>query len=245
MSFLYAKKDVAAVKKSNTIIANSQLTKRANSKAYGINESDIEVVYPGVNPERIAPSIPLPELIAKHVKESVPLIFIPKGAQLWRSPETCLKALKRLRTNFKAVFTGGADYEARNLLKRARALGIADEVLWTKDLLNQELSATYLRSSLVISIPKHQSFGLIPLEALLHWSPPIISKTSGVSEVLRDGVEAIHVDENDSEELADAIEKLISDDETRRKIVFNGRRTVLEKLTLTRFIKEVKEKLMS
>jgi D-inositol-3-phosphate glycosyltransferase len=170
--------------------------------------------------------------------------LFPRGAQFWRNPEVCLQALQRLRIgDFVAVFTGGADYEASALLKRAKMLGLTGKVIWIQELSDEELNAMYSRSSLVVSIPKRQPFGLIPLEALVCGAPPIISWSSGVAEVLRDGVDAICVHENDAEKLAGAIETLILDAGLRAKIVSNGRQRVLAEFTSGRFVKEVSEAL--
>jgi len=243
LSALYARPDMEAVLRSNTIIANSQLSKKANAAAYGIDESRIDVVYPGVNVERLARSPSVPALIGRYVSEDVPLVCFPRGAQYWRNPEVSLQALKRLRIPFRAVFTGGADYEAESLFSRARALGIADKVLWARELSNDDLSGLYSHSSVVVSIPRRQPFGLIPLEALIQGAPPVISRSSGVLEVLRDGQDAIGVNESDPNQLRDAIEALTSDDKMRRRIVSSGRRTILERLTSSRFVKEMREKI--
>jgi glycosyltransferase involved in cell wall biosynthesis len=236
----YAKADVETVRKSNLILANSQLSKRVNAVTYGVDESSIEVIYPGVNVERMAASAVEPQLISTYVRDGVPVIFFPRGAQFWRNPEICLQALQKLRIrDFVAIFTGGADYEAAALIKHAKALRLADKVFWIQELLNEELNAMYSRSSLVVSIPRRESFGLIPLEALACGTPPIISSSSGVSEVLRDGIDAICVHADDSKQLADAIGTLILDAETRTRIISNGKRRVLAEFTSSRFVKEL------
>lgn len=245
MSALYAKDDIEAVTESDTIIANSRLTREANSKAYAIDQSRIELIYPGVNTERMAPSGFVPTLIADYVKEGIPIVFTPKGAQFWRNPQICLQALTKLVFPFRAVFTGGTRNEGDSLLKRARALGIAESVLWTQELSTQELSGLYSHSAVVVSVPKRQPFGLIPLEALMHGAPPIVSSSSGVSEVLRDQVDAIRINEGNPEDLANALQALISDDEMRRGIVSSGRGTILKRLTLTRFVNEMREKIFT
>jgi glycosyltransferase involved in cell wall biosynthesis len=193
-----------------------------------------------VNVERITASAVGPQLVSKYVLDGLPVIFFPRGAQFWRNPEICLQALQRLRIgDFVAIFTGGADYEVATLKKRAKTLGLAGKVFWVQELSNEELSAMYSRSSLVVSIPKRQPFGLIPLEALVCGTPPIISSSSGVSEVLRDGMDTICIHESDSEQLADAIETLILHAETRNKIISNGKRRVLADFTSDRFVKRV------
>lgn len=244
-SSLYAKWDVEAVRRSAVILANSRLCKRVNAETYGVDESHIEVVYPGVNLGCIAPSVAVPPLIRKPVKEGIPVIFFPRGTQFWRNPKVCLRALQSLRTKrFVAVFTGGSKHEAISLIKCARALKIAEKVIRVQELTNYELNAVYSHSSLVISIPRRQPFGLIPLEALVCRTPPVISSPSGVSEVLRDGIDAICVHEGDLNELVDAIEMLMLDTENRSRIVFNGRQKVLSEFTSSRFANEMRDNLL-
>jgi len=236
----YAKDDFEAVRRSNLILANSCLTREVNAAIYGVDESGIGVVYPGVNVEQIKASGVKPHLVSKYVRDGGPVIFFPRGVQFWRNPLVCLQALQKLRVgDFTAVFTGGADYEEADLLKRARALGLAGRVLCVKELSDEELNAMYSRSSLVVSVPRRQPFGLVPLEALVCGVPPVISRSSGVSEVLRDGVDALCVDEGDSEQLACAIETLVLDAETRRKIVASGKQKVLADFTSVRFVKDI------
>jgi glycosyltransferase involved in cell wall biosynthesis len=243
MSSLYAKDDIEAVAGSDTILANSELTREINSKVYGIDEPRIGVVYPGVNAARTISSTSAPKLVAQYVKERIPIVFIPRGTQSWRNPEICLGALAKLSSPFRGVFTGGTEHDGNRLLKLAKRLGIAESILWVQELSDADLDGLYSHSSVVISIPKRQPFGLIPLEALIHGAPPIISSSSGVSEVLRDQVDAIHINERDCEELANAVETLILDDNVRAKLVSNGRKTVLEKLTSARFVEEMREKI--
>ncbi len=243
MSAVYAKADIEAVRGSDKIIANSRLTRRANSEVYGISESDMQVIYPGVSAQCVSSHTRVPKMISSYVKEGIPILFIPRGVQAWRNPETCLGALRELNFPFLAVFTGGTDHKGDQLLRRAKVFGIADRILWRRELPNENIAGLYLRSLVVISIPKRQPFGLIPLEALIHGAAPIISRSSGVSEVLRDRVDVICVDESDPMELSNAIKTLVSDDALRKKIVTNGNRTVVERLSSARFVNEMRAKL--
>jgi glycosyltransferase involved in cell wall biosynthesis len=244
MSALHAGDDIEAVRRSSMILANSRLSQKINAGIYGLDESRTEVVYPGVNIEHVTPSRAEPRFISKYLMDGIPIIFFPKGTQFWWNPEICLQALKQLASRcFVAVFTGGAEYEVAALIKHAKALELAEKVFWIRELSNEELNAMYSQCSLVVSIPKRQPFGLIPLEALVCGAPPIISNSSGVSEVLRDGVEAICIDGDDLGELVDAIEMLVSDTENRNRILSNGRQKVLSEFTSSRFANEMREKL--
>jgi glycosyltransferase involved in cell wall biosynthesis len=244
MGALYRGKDAKAIREGDMIIAGSQLSRKENAKIYNVNESDITVVYPGVNVAKLTPPSDVPQLVNEYVEKKVPILFVPKGAQFWRRQEVCLQALSRLQNySFIAVFTGGADYEVSSLIKRARFLGISDKVLWFRELSPDEVNAMYSRSTIVVSIAKRQGFGLIPLEALILGCPSIISYSSGVAEVLRDEIDTIKVHDDNPEELAKAIKLLLLDDNMRSKIVSNGQRRVVEGFTSVRFANDIKEKL--
>jgi glycosyltransferase involved in cell wall biosynthesis len=246
VSKLYAKYDAQAIRSGDQILSSSQLSRRANAKAYGIDESKIQVVYPGVNTNDFAPSATVPSLIKEYVEQTVPVIFVPKGAQVWRRPMVCLQAFKQLKTSdFVAVFSGGAPYEATGLLKRAEQLGLKEKVLWVQELPHSEINGLYKHSTAVISIAKRQGFGLIPLEALLCGSASIVSYSSGVSEVLHDGEEAMLVHDDNPQEVATALDSLLLDPRLRQRIVFNGKRKVLKNFTAERYVKEIKEKLQT
>lgn len=244
MGALYGGQDVKAIRSGDMIIAGSQLSRKENAKIYHVDESRIIVVYPGVNVAKLTSAPDVPQFVREYVEKKVPIIFVPKGAQFWRRQEVCLEALSRLQNySFIAVFTGGADYEVSSLNKRVRDLGISEKVLWVRELLSDEVNAMYLYSTLVISIAKRQGFGLIPLEALVLGCPSIISYSSGVAEVLREGIDTLKVHDYSSEELANAIKLLLLDDETRKKLVFSGQRRVLDGFTSARFAGEIREKL--
>jgi glycosyltransferase involved in cell wall biosynthesis len=244
MSWRYAKMDVEAVQKCDLIIANSILSKRINAEVYSIEESAIEVVYPCVNTNIVTVSSKVPEVIRGCIAAQKPVIFVPRGVQFWRRPRLCLQALKSLRVkDFVAVFTGGTDYEVATLKNQAKEFGLTEKVLCLQELSSEDVNAFYSHSTVVVSIPKRQPFGMIPLEALVCGTPSVIFDSSGVSEVLRDGKEVLCVPDGNLEQLTNAIETLILDSEIRKKLVINGRRKVLNELTSIRFVEDFKAKL--
>jgi glycosyltransferase involved in cell wall biosynthesis len=241
MGVFYGQLDITAIQSGDLLIANSQLTRRINSEIYGVKKP-ISVVYPGVHIDLVSQKFAIPYAIERYVKENKVILFNPKGVQLWRNPDVFLQALKDLKDlDFVAVFTlSGADCQIPLLMKRAHALGVADRVVFVPDLAAEEMAAYYSYSSVVVSIPKRQSFGMIPLEALLYGAPSIISDTSGVCEVLRDGSDVLCVPENDSKRLAKAITAIVQQPVLRDKLVSNGKQKVLMQFNSTRFVAEFK-----
>ena len=69
-----------------------------------------------------------------------------------------------------------------------------------------------------------EAFGLVPLEALLNDTPVLISKQSGVSEVL---THALKVDFWDVDEMANQILSTLRHPELHRELRKNGKRDIL------------------
>ena len=90
----------------------------------------------------------------------------------------------------------------RQIIREAAALGIADRVLFPGFLRGVELDALYQSADLYVLPSVSEPFGITPLESLANGTPVIISKQSGVAEVLR---HALKVDFWDVEEMANQI----------------------------------------
>jgi phosphatidylinositol alpha-1,6-mannosyltransferase len=91
-----------------------------------------------------------------------------------------------------------------------------------------ELAATYAGCEIFVmasrSLPASvEGFGISYLEAAYHGKPCVGYRTGGVSEAVVDGVSGLLVEEGDVEALAGAIERLIADEQLRRRMGEAGR----------------------
>ena len=88
------------------------------------------------------------------------------------------------------------------MISLAAELGIGHKVLFTGFLRGEEVRQIYKMADLYVMPSVSEPFGIAPLEALDHDVPVIISKQSGVSEVL---THALKVDFWDVNEIANKI----------------------------------------
>jgi glycosyltransferase involved in cell wall biosynthesis len=84
----------------------------------------------------------------------------------------------------------------------AAELGIGHKVLFTGFLRGEDVERIYRMADLLVMPSVSEPFGLVPLEALENDIPVIISKQSGVSEILR---HVLKVDFWDIDEMANKI----------------------------------------
>jgi len=87
-------------------------------------------------------------------------------------------------------------------IELAAELGIGNKVLFTGFLRGEDVNKIYKMADLFVMPSVSEPFGLVPLEALDNDVPVIISKQSGVSEVL---THALKVDFWDVDEIANKI----------------------------------------
>lgn len=118
----------------------------------------------------------------------------------------------------------------------ARQLGIADRITWLGNVPNIE--DVIPSADLLLHPSEHESFGLVPLEAMACEVPVIATSSGGITEVIEQGVSGYLCEVGDIESMAYcAIEVLLNSDSARR-IGQNGRRRVLERFDQEHIIEQ-------
>ena len=118
--------------------------------------------------------------------------------------EAAAKVLKKV-PNVRFVMAGSGDM-MNHVIRRVARLGIADRFHFTGFLRGEDVHKMFQLSDVYVMPSVSEPFGISPLEAMRSNVPVIISKQSGVAEVLD---YAVKVDYWDVDALADAIYGLI------------------------------------
>ena len=121
-----------------------------------------------------------------------------------KGPEYFLAAAKKVlevMDNVKFVMAGSGDM-IRRTIEMAASMGIGHKVLFTGFLRGPDVEKVFKMADLYVMPSVSEPFGIAPLEAMSQNVPVIISKQSGVSEVL---THALKVDFWDINEMANKI----------------------------------------
>ncbi|MCE9541313.1 glycosyltransferase family 4 protein [Candidatus Kaiserbacteria bacterium] len=193
----------AGMEAADVVIAVSELTKNIIVEKYGIPASKVRVVYNGID-ESTAPS-GLPSKRMRSLKESGYKIVLFLGRiTLQKGPDHFLRAAQRvLQQNPKVMFvvSGSGDMDAQ-MFDLAAELGISNNVTFTGFLTGADRHDMYVTADLFVMPSVSEPFGITPLESMRLGTPVIISKQSGVAEVVR---HALKVDFWDIDDMADKI----------------------------------------
>jgi glycogen(starch) synthase len=181
------------------VIAVSYLTKNQITQMYGIDSAKVEVVYNAID---IGNGHFDAQQASIHGDEKI-VLFLGR-LTMQKGPEYFLAAAKKVlevMDNVKFVMAGSGDM-VRRTIEMATAMGIGHKVLFTGFLRGGDIEKVFKMADLYVMPSVSEPFGIAPLEAMSHDVPVIISKQSGVSEVL---THALKVDFWDITEMANKI----------------------------------------
>jgi glycosyltransferase involved in cell wall biosynthesis len=109
------------------------------------------------------------------------------------------------------------------LVEQAAALGIADKVFFPGFVRGKKIDQLYQSADLFVMPSISEPFGITPLEALMNETPVLISKQSGVSEVLD---HALTADFWDTEKMANQMNAVLEHPALYTELSRNGNREV-------------------
>ncbi len=191
----------AGMEAADRVIAVSNLTRNIVIEKYGIDANKVIAVH---NAVRFAANAP--EDVERGVEDKIVTflgrITYQKGPDYF--VEAAAKVLRRL-SNVRFVMAGSGDM-MNHVVRRVAALGIADKFHFTGFLKGDDVQRMFMLSDVYVMPSVSEPFGISPLEAMRSNVPVIISKQSGVAEVLE---YAVKVDYWDVDALADAIYALV------------------------------------
>ncbi len=184
--------------KAKKVIAVSNYTRNILIDRYAVPPEKIEVVYNGV----------IQGLRSKaestQIQAGDKVVLFLGRITMQKGPEYFIAAARKvidILDNVKFIMAGSGDM-MRRMVDMAASAGIGHKVLFTGFLSGDQLRKAYSMADLYVMPSVSEPFGIAPLEAINHDVPALISKQSGVSEVLR---HALKVDFWDIDEMTNKI----------------------------------------
>ncbi len=212
------------LKFADKIIAVSNYTKNIIIEKYGIEETKVEVAHNGVNIEEV----PAGKSLLEPFKEAgYGIVLFVGRITIQKGPDYFLEAARKsldYNRNIVFVIAGSGDME-HQIMHQASQLGISDNVIFPGFVRGDELHGLYKAADLFVMPSVSEPFGLTPLEALTNETPVLVSKQSGVSEVL---THALKVDFWDIDEMTNKILTTVEHNSLKKSLAQNGKKEVKE-----------------
>ena len=190
--------ELQGMRGADHIIAVSHYTRKAIIEKYGIPKRKISVVHNAVSKEEAREVYH----VCRNPDERI-VLFLGRFTQQ-KGPEYFVEAAAKVLeavSDVRFVMVGGGELLPR-VIQRVAELGVGKHFNFTGFLRGSDVERIYAMSDVYVMPSVSEPFGITTLEAALYDVPVIISKQSGVAEVLTG---ALKVDFWDIREMANKI----------------------------------------
>jgi glycosyltransferase involved in cell wall biosynthesis len=203
-----------SAKKMDGIIAVSQATKKDIVNIFGVPPEKVYVTYEGVDrsyfntdtedmdPEKFRKKYNLPDRYILCV-----------GTHAYKNIEGIIKTIHILKNKYsdtvKVVIAGNKAYLSDDIFELIARLELEDQIIFTGFFPGEDLKHLYHCAELFLFPSFYEGFGLPILEAFACGIPVVTSTAGALPEVAGDA--ALLADPDDPDEIASAVNKLLSD----------------------------------
>jgi len=215
---LLERKLANSMDQSDRIVTISEFSKQEIITAFGIDESKIFLVPPGVSEEfRITPSTSA--LLQIRQQYSLPEHFILSICTL--EPRKNLISLvnafrllpKTLRQAYPLVLVGNQGWHDNEMIRLLETMERAGEVILVGYVSQQHLPLFYRLASMLVYVSVYEGYGMPIAEAMASGTAVITSNCSSMPEVANGA--CVLVEPQDEQMISQAIQQLIEDDHLR------------------------------
>ena len=214
-----------AARRATMLVANSQSSARIASDLYGVSSKKVRVTYLGVEIPEGGQESDGGQIGIRYRHQTV--LFVGRLSQR-KGTETLLEAIPKVvgklpDVQFAIVGKDRPSAPGGRFYRQYFEQCIADErsrhaVVWHGFVGDEELHLLYRDCDVFVAPSLYETFGFIHLEAMAHAKPVVACRASATPEVVVDGETGILVEPGDSDELAEAIIRLLSDADLRRRM---------------------------
>jgi glycosyltransferase involved in cell wall biosynthesis len=203
--------------------------------AMGLPRRRIHVVPCGVDPVRFAP------VAAARRAPSAPRRLLTVGRLVPRKGfDRAIRALAAV-PDAELLVAGGpepallfAEPETERLCSIAEEYGVADRVTLLGGVSRTRMPALMSGADLVLSVPRYEPFGIVPVEAMACGTPVVATAVGGQLDTVADGVTGVLVPPDEDHDLGGTIRELLDDPDRLTRYGAAGRRRVLARYTWDR-----------
>lgn len=221
---IYFKKAKYACCAATKILAISEQTKTDIVDFIGVTPDKIDVLHQCISPVFFKPA----ETEKIKAKYHLPDVFIlAVGSIVERKNQlSIIKALVEQKLSIPLVLVGNPSSYCNEIHKYLAKNGIKEQVIFLKNIPEDDLAGIYQIAKLSIYISVFEGFGLPVIEAMASACPVITSTVSCLPETAGDA--ALFCSPDDIDKLGQSINDIINNEELRKTIIEKGKKRAEE-----------------
>ena len=244
---------VAALNQADFLVVITEFTRQQYIQRGVRPDQRFVLVYPGVDTTRFQPSADGRKIRERYDLVDKPLILTVARLVDWKGHELVLQALPlvlRELPDLHYLIAGNGPYRP-DLERLVRKLQLEEHVTFAGFVPDEELPAVYCSADLFVQASREagqniaiEGFGIVFIEANACGVPVIGGRTGGTGEAIAHGVSGLRVDPYQPQELADAIVRLLHDQDYAQTLGQQGRARAVKEFEWTIQTQRLREFLM-
>ena len=216
--------------RADRVITCSHYMRGHVADVYGLEESRVTVIPNGIDPLDLQPLDDLERLRERFAATDQRLVVLVGRLVYEKGFQLALEALPGLIErlgNVRFLVAGSGTHE-QELRRQASALGLDEHGTFLGWIGDDVLHSLYRIADLCVVPSIYEPFGLVALEAMASGCPCIVADTGGLREIVpEDGRVGLRFNGGDAEHLAAMVERLLTDDALRDRLVAEASEHVL------------------
>jgi glycogen(starch) synthase len=216
--------------RADRVITCSHYMRGHVADIYGLEEDQVSVIPNGIDPLDLQPVDDLDALRARFASPDEKLIILIGRLVYEKGFQLALEALPGLVErlgNVRYLVAGSGTHEEA-LKEQAAELGIAEAGTFLGWIGDDVLHSLYRIADLCVVPSLYEPFGLVALEAMASGCPCIVADTGGLREIVpSDESVGLRFNGGDAEHLEIMVERLLTDDALRDRLVAEASEHVL------------------
>jgi glycogen synthase len=219
------------VRRADRVITCSRYMRSHVSSVFGVSPRKIAAMQNGIDPHDLEPVADnLDELRLRYAKPGERLVLLVGRLVYEKGFHLALDALAPVIRNlgdvrFVVAGTGTAEAELR---RQAWRLGLSRKGVFLGWVGDDMLHSLYRVADLCIVPSIYEPFGIVALEAMASGCLCVVADTGGLREVVPgDGTVGLRFPSRDSAALGEILERVLTDDSERARLVAEAREHVL------------------
>lgn len=213
-----------AFKSADLLFAMSEYTKQDLIKLFSISPEKIKVIYPAVDHSLFNPLIPIAELRAIRNRYELPgqyLLFL-NTVEPRKNLKTLIKAFEKLNSPAYLVIAGKLGWKYKSDFEAIKKSKKNVKIKYIGYIKESDKPGIIKMADALIYPSFYEGFGFQPLEAMAIGTPVISSQITSLPEVVQDS--ALLVNPYDSEELTQAMQKILNEKNLKEILKEKGER---------------------
>jgi glycosyltransferase involved in cell wall biosynthesis len=220
---IYRHKFKSACKRSDSVIAISEQTKRDLIDLYSVDPDKIKVVYQDCNPifKQEVQHKQRNEILKGYGIDS-PYILCVGTIEERKNQLKLVEAFSLLKKgDFKLVLVGKQTSYTEQILTFIKTNRLEDQVILLQNVPTEHLPALYQQAEIFAYISIYEGFGIPILESLHSGTPVVAAKGSCLEEA--GGPGGLYGNPDDAEDIASLLEKILYDSGLQQSLTNAGK----------------------